>query len=89
MGEPIHLKKGEETMTVYGRHQAAVHVGEGWQLVSDIALPTPPAPVVDIDATDAAAELAKEHGIDLATVEGTGASGRILKSDVEALVNGD
>lgn len=40
----------------------------------------------EIDATDAASELAQEHGIDLADVEGTGADGRILKSDIEALV---
>lgn len=38
----------------------------------------------DIDATDAAADLAAEHGLDLAKVEGTGAGGRITKGDVEA-----
>lgn len=37
-----------------------------------------------IDATDAAIELAAELGIDLATVSGTGAGGRILISDVRA-----
>ena len=30
-----------------------------------------------IDATDSAAKLAEEHGIDLATVKGTGTDGRI------------
>lgn len=35
------------------------------------------------DATPAAVELAKEKGIDLASVTGTGADGRITKSDVE------
>ena len=38
------------------------------------------------DATEAAAELAAARGIDLATVRGTGAGGRIIKSDVEALL---
>lgn len=38
------------------------------------------------DATDAAAELAAEHGVDLATVAGSGAGGRILVSDVEAVL---
>ena len=43
MGEPILLKKGNETMNVYGRNQAAVHVAEGWALVDDsISLPVPP-----------------------------------------------
>lgn len=42
--------------------------------------------VAEIDATDAARELAAEHDIDLATVEGTGEDGRVLVSDVRALV---
>jgi len=36
----------------------------------------------EIDATDTARSLAEENGIDLATIEGTGKEGRILKSDV-------
>lgn len=32
--------------------------------------------------------LAKEHGIDLASVEGTGAGGRITKEDIEAVISG-
>lgn len=35
-----------------------------------------------IDATDAAQELAGELGIDLATISGTGAGGRIVVGDV-------
>ena len=35
-----------------------------------------------MDATDTARSLAEENGIDLATIEGTGKEGRILKSDV-------
>lgn len=35
-------------------------------------------------ATEAARKLAEENGIDLATVEGTGADGQITKGDVEA-----
>lgn len=41
-----------------------------------------------VNATNGAKELAEEHGVDLATVAGTGENGRILKSDVEAVVNG-
>jgi len=32
--------------------------------------------------------MAKEHGIDLSTVEGTGAAGRISKQDIEAVIAG-
>lgn len=35
------------------------------------------------DATDGAVTFAKENNIDLATITGTGANGRIVKSDVE------
>jgi pyruvate/2-oxoglutarate dehydrogenase complex dihydrolipoamide acyltransferase (E2) component len=37
-----------------------------------------------MNATEAAVALAAEHGLDLADVVGSGADGRILKSDVEA-----
>lgn len=42
----------------------------------------PPMP----DITDAAAKLADEHGIDISEVQGTGAEGRILVKDMEALL---
>jgi hypothetical protein len=32
MGQPIKLVKGNETLTVYGSAQAAVHIAQGWQL---------------------------------------------------------
>jgi len=40
----------------------------------------------EVDATNAAEELAAEHGIDLSTVDGSGKNGRILKPDVESLL---
>jgi 2-oxoglutarate dehydrogenase E2 component (dihydrolipoamide succinyltransferase) len=61
-----------------------------------------PAPAAPVAATPALASsgstgerihssplvrrMAKEHGIDLSTVEGTGAGGRISKQDIEALI---
>lgn len=39
-----------------------------------------------VDATDSAKELAAAHGIDLASVKGSGADGRIVKADVEAAI---
>jgi pyruvate/2-oxoglutarate dehydrogenase complex dihydrolipoamide acyltransferase (E2) component len=44
------------------------------------------APVAEFDITDSARELAEEAGLDLATVEGTGKEGRILKSDVQKAI---
>jgi large subunit ribosomal protein L21 len=40
----------------------------------------------DIDITPAARELAEAHGLDLASVEGTGKDGRILKSDIDRAI---
>jgi large subunit ribosomal protein L21 len=46
----------------------------------------PVEPTPELDATDSARELAAEAGIDLATIEGTGKEGRILKSDVQKAI---
>ncbi len=40
----------------------------------------------EINITDAARELAEAHGIDLATLEGSGQGGRILKGDVDKAI---
>ena len=44
------------------------------------------APAAEFDITDSARELAEEAGLDLATIEGTGKEGRILKSDVQKAI---
>lgn len=41
----------------------------------------------EIDATDDARDLAEEHGVNLAGVQGTGKDGRITKGDVEKVVS--
>src|SRR5690606_13335098 len=51
------------------------------------ALEVEPEPAGEVDATGAARELAAEHGLDLSTVTGTGAGGRVLKSDVEKVLS--
>jgi large subunit ribosomal protein L21 len=40
----------------------------------------------EIDATPTARQLAEESGIDLATIKGSGKEGRILKSDIDAVI---
>lgn len=87
MGEPIQLTKGTETITVYGRHEAGVQAQKGYTPVVPMYLPMPETPAPKpVNATDAAIDLAAEHGIDLATVKGTGAGGRITVADVTALI---
>lgn len=49
----------------------------------------PPRPAdTPVPATPATRRLAREHGIDIKLVHGTGPAGRILKEDVEAFVKG-
>ncbi len=42
-----------------------------------------PSETKSADATDGASELAQAEGVDLTTVTGSGAGGRVTKSDVE------
>lgn len=66
------------------------------------AAPPAPQPVTHVPAPAAASStesgrihssplvrrMAKEHGIDLSTVQGTGAGGRVSKQDIEAAISG-
>jgi len=51
-----------------------------------VETPAPQPPAAGFDVTDSARELAEEAGIDLASIEGTGKEGRILKSDVQKAI---
>ncbi len=44
-------------------------------------------PQEEVEATEAALDLALEHDLDLGNVEGTGVDGRVLKSDVQAALD--
>lgn len=67
-----------ETLATGGEPREGVQLGVAQLLGADVAR--------EIDATDEAKQLAAEHGIELATIEGTGKDGRILKADVEQLI---
>lgn len=70
-----------------GSGKRSVRVGQQPESETGTTVSVEPASEDDAaEATDAARELADEHGIDLATVSGTGAEGRITKDDVAALV---
>jgi pyruvate dehydrogenase E2 component (dihydrolipoamide acetyltransferase) len=49
---------------------------------------SPPAPPAGVQITPRARKLAKDHGIDLAAVRGSGPGGRIVEADIEALLAG-
>lgn len=51
------------------------------------AAPAEPAPDDEIDATEAAMQLADDEDIDLAEIEGTGKDGRVTKGDVESAID--
>lgn len=63
------------------------HAPKQWSGQSSTPAAVAPAAPAGPDATDAARELAAEHEIDLETVTGTGADGRITKDDVQAVVD--
>src|SRR5437762_8642594 len=46
----------------------------------------PTSPRLRIHSSPLVRRMAKEHGIDLSTIEGTGAGGRISKQDIEAVI---
>jgi pyruvate dehydrogenase E2 component (dihydrolipoamide acetyltransferase) len=52
------------------------------------ASPAPAASSERIHSSPLVRRLAKEHNVDLATLEGTGAGGRITKQDIEAVIAG-
>jgi pyruvate dehydrogenase E2 component (dihydrolipoamide acetyltransferase) len=59
-----------------------------------VSAPAAPAPAASSSSTERihssplVRRLAKEHGVDLSAIEGTGAAGRITKEDIEAVIAG-
>lgn len=91
------LKRIDQRLAVIERYVVHLAAESGVEIPDDVIgrnLPKAPsrselkfggAPSVpdEIDATPSAEELAQEAGVDLSSVEGTGAGGRITKGDVE------
>ena len=61
-------------------------ISAGLKPVTASQAPTPSTPA-EPKASDAAKALAEQHGIDLATITGTGADGNIIVGDVQAVVD--
>jgi len=69
------------------QRERAEHYSALVKIVDDSIVPEPEQNA-EVNATKGALSLAKEHGIDLSIMTGSGSDGRITKADVEALVNG-
>ncbi len=79
---PDASEVGPDGRAVYDE-VAASEAGEGETLTADEADPNARANPNEPDATDAAREKARELGVDLGSLKGTGADGRITVGDVE------
>ena len=73
----IELKPGDDWEPDNGRFDSQLIDTEHYVRIEEVAS-------ADVDATPGATVLAKEHGLDLTTINGTGANGRVLKKDIEA-----
>lgn len=80
---------GENEETTHYDPTAAVEEVEEEVVEEASEAPEPEEAEELIDATDGALALADEYGVDLATITGTGANGRITKADVEAVLKED
>ena len=94
-----HVNTGDPIMRVAADAAAAAPVPAADPLVVETPEPAaPPAPIADGQAVDgvgakvyagpAVRRLAREMGVDLTAVPGTGANGRIVKDDVKTFVKG-
>ena len=78
--------RGVETNEIHYKKGDIVEVPDEWieRLVADKRVKVLAA---EVNATDSAIKLAEEHGIDIAEIQGSGVGGRVLKSDIEAVIN--
>jgi pyruvate dehydrogenase E2 component (dihydrolipoyllysine-residue acetyltransferase) len=74
---------GDEDPAAVAREYTPAHRATS---ASQPGSPAAPRPAAGAPATPAARKLAKEHGVDLATVDGSGPGGRITREDIEAAV---
>jgi 2-oxoglutarate dehydrogenase dihydrolipoamide succinyltransferase (E2 component) len=101
-GETVAVKTDIAEITEDGAEAAPVVSAPVTPAATPVAVPVPAAPVASPAALTPAAlsdrgprsqilsplvrKMAQEHGLDLATVAGTGTGGRITKKDVEAAI---
>lgn len=92
--EFIYGKGGKKVMMARRYAETLAKLGHGTMAEGEyqtrmLSAGAPVKPVVEDDeplVSEAVAEFAKEHGVDLDKVVGTGKDGRIKKSDVELVI---
>lgn len=90
-GRLIEIKTPKDEIVKTGQVIAVIETAEEAVEPEPRAAPEPPArPPTErefVPAAPAARRLAREHGIDLAAVEGTGRGGRITREDVQRVID--
>lgn len=80
---------GESTGNSGNKQAANGHHAPHTEAVAVAVRAQTPAPTADAGhVTPVVARMAREHGLDLSKIKGTGRDGRIRKKDVEAFLNG-
>lgn len=85
--EFTYSKGGKKVKMASRTAEALRKMGYGTYQTCMLTAETPPLAVEEPKASVAIAEFAKENGVDIEKVVGTGKDGRIKKSDVEAVVD--
>lgn len=76
----VNPPRGREVSEEYARAKRRNESTEG---IDPSPHPDRPSYQPDVDATDPARELAETYEIDMTEIDGTGTEGRVLKSDVQ------
>ncbi|MNN81550.1 dihydrolipoamide acetyltransferase [compost metagenome] len=85
--EFIYSKGGKKVKMATRTAEALRKMGYGTYQTRMLTAGTPAPAVEEPKASAAIAEFAKENGVDIEKVVGTGKDGRIKKSDVEAVID--
>jgi 2-oxoglutarate dehydrogenase E2 component (dihydrolipoamide succinyltransferase) len=77
----------DETASMGGPQGSAPQVAKARASHDSPAVPaSPPLPASDTRATPTARNVAKNHDVNLASIQGSGAAGRVMKQDVERAI---
>lgn len=84
--EFVYSKGGKKVLMATRYAETLRKLGHGTYETRMLTAAAPKQPEEEPKASEAVLEFAKEHGVDIDQVVGTGKDGRIKKSDVEAVI---